>query len=52
MTEDKIGAIFKGKSLCISKDDVKTISSIFEKMTKKFNRFVGKQNDIVRKERE
>ena len=52
MTKDKIGVIFKGKSLCITKDDVKKISQIFEKMTKKFYRFVGKQNDIIRKKRE
>lgn len=52
MTKEKIGAIFKGRSLCINKEDVKIISQVFEKMTKKFYRFVGKQNDIIRKTRE
>ena len=52
MTKDKLKAIFKGKSLCIPKEDVKMIGQIFEKMAKKFFRFVGKQNDMVRKQRE
>ena len=40
--KDKIGAIFKGKSLCINKEHVKKISSIFEKMNKNFYVFVIK----------
>ena len=41
-TKDKIGAIFKGKSLIIAKEHVKKISSIFEKMNKNFYVFVIK----------
>ena len=40
--KDKIGAIYKGKSLCIAKEHVKKISSIFEKMNKNFYVFVIK----------
>lgn len=50
--KDKIGAIYRGKSLCIEREHVKKISSIFEKMNKNFYVFVIKQNASVRKKRE